>query len=163
MATGAGGPMEDMSASVRRTASQQSSARARLTIHVGPPLRGALDRHPTDDAATVVNRLAERYHEILRRSVPQLAEAEWLALADALNGVLLESHSIGLLWAEVEEADREGILSRKWGIDARDLSRRLRDLPYASLAAIAEIVERLWAEPEADFGEQLRAWGVVRE
>lgn len=48
------------------------------------------------------------------------------------------------LWSDIEEADRIEDLGEKWGIDAKALSSRLREMPYCQKCAIIEVVSRFW-------------------
>lgn len=86
--------------------------------------------------------LLRRYEDILANSCPAFTDAEWSALADALADTDLEdADSLRRLYATVcHELQRRG-LERKWGIDARALSRRLGALSRAEEAALVEIVE----------------------
>jgi hypothetical protein len=90
--------------------------------------------------------VAARYREIIRRSVPALTEAEWMACADALNGVWLGDPVTGppTLWMEIADADQLDGLGAKWGIDAQALAQRLRDAHYAAAMAVIDVVERPW-------------------
>lgn len=140
----------------------------RLSLYVGPPLRALLDERGGESEAHgspagggvsgIVNTVADRYRECLRRSVPVLTEAEWMAVADALNGVWLagDASHLAVVWAEIEDTDRLNGLGAKWGIDALALARRLRELPYAGLLAVVDVVERLWQDPGADWAVRLR-------
>lgn len=118
----------------------------RITIYVGEPLARLLD--DAENRSGRLNTVAERYLEIVRRDVPELSEAEWCVVCDALNGYWMEgAPELGLrfAWANIADADRLDGLGRKWGVDAQALAVRIRDLPMGALVALAEVVERFWA------------------
>lgn len=140
----------------------------RIKLYIGPPLRALLDarggaendQHVLAGAGVsgIVNTAADRYQEILRRSVPVLTEAEWMACADALNGVWLsgEIAYLSAVWTEIADADRLNGLGAKWGVDAQALAVRVGGLPYAAVVALVDIVERLWLRHEEDWAVRLR-------
>lgn len=105
----------------------------------------------------------ERYYALLKLSLPAFSEAEASLIVDALNGSMLESHSGHLLWAEIDDAVREG-LAEKWGVAGPALVERLRALPPFAQYAVWEAAEVWWNGPyrEADWGASLRAVGLVR-
>lgn len=141
----------------------------RLALYVGPPLRELLDarggegndQHVLSGAGVsgIINTVADRYTEILRRSVPTLSEREWMACADALHGVWLTDAGayLAAVWIEIKDGDRLSGLGRKWGIDAHALAMRLREAPYAELVALVDLVERLWLRTDEDRSVRLRA------
>lgn len=133
----------------------------RIHIYVGGPLRRLLDGRPDDPASHAINAVVERYQTIVARSIPALTEAEWMATADALNGVALWHEAGCLPWLEVADADRLNGLGAKWRVDAQALARRLHDAPYASVVAVIDVVERLWARVGDDWPTLLRAWGAL--
>lgn len=140
----------------------------RLAVYLGPPLTRLLAARSGADQTQhvpggaglsgVVNMAVDRYQEIIRRSMPTLTEAEWMACADALNGVWLagEAAHLAVVWIEIEDGDRRNGLGAKWGIDALALARRLREAPYAAVVAVVDVVERLWRQTEADWSVRLR-------
>jgi len=117
----------------------------RIHVYVGEPLARLLDG--AENRSGRLNTLAERYLEIVRRDVPELAEAEWCALCDALDGYWMEGApepGLRFAWASIADADRLDGLGDKWGVDAQALAARVRDLPTGALVALAEVVERFW-------------------
>ena len=96
-----------------------------------------------------LRRDIERYYEAIAATLGEigLSEPEWNYLRDLLNGSLLDASTARYLWAEVEDAEPE--IADKWGIDARDLSGRIRTLPTFSRLAICDAVERWWRAIEA--------------
>jgi hypothetical protein len=145
----------------------------RIHVYLGEPLRRLLDARATEEAgytaSSLVNTVADRYQEMVRRSMPALSEREWMACADALNGVWLSSDAGGAsltlatVWAEIADADRLNGLGEKWGIDAQALARRLREAPYAEVVAVVDVVETLWSRPNTDWSARLRELGALPE
>jgi hypothetical protein len=121
----------------------------RLQIYAGPPIRAALADIDAGERSRRLNMMAARYREILRRSLPDLARPEWLAICDACNGLWLDTSEddgvgIATFGAEIADADRLAGLGAKWGIDAQALARLIEALPFAAKAAVVEVVERFW-------------------
>ncbi len=148
----------------------------RIRVYPGPPLRRLLDERGGEEqilhvlggagVSGVVNMVADRYQEIVRRSMPELTEKEWFACADALNGVWLSDAAgmyLGEIWIEIADSDRLNGLGEKWGIDAQDLARRLRGMPFAAVLAVVDVVERLWAQPQSNWSDRLRLLGALSE
>jgi len=128
---------------------------SRTSLYLGAALRRLLDDRPEGAGlwtrSGLLNTVAARYAEIVRRHCPTLTLAEWCACMDALNGVWMQAQSTeeaGLLtvvWAEVYDADRLDGLGVKWGCDARTLAERIREMDYAATVALVDAVERWWA------------------
>lgn len=106
----------------------------------------------------------ERYYALLgaELSTLDLSEAEAGLVADALNGILLEPHTMRLLWANVADAIRLQGLDRKWGVDGEALVEKLRALTPGQIWALADAAERFWVAPAAPTAERLRQVGLVR-
>lgn len=78
---------------------------------------------------------------------PALTRNEWLALADANNGTVLD-YSIGyehpISGVTLNLYDSAPELDEKWGISCADLARRIRGMPLVEQLAIFEVVRRFW-------------------
>lgn len=117
---------------------------------------GSVERNTSGRLSSIV----ERYGEIVRRHAPALSLGEWCAICDANNGCFMDDipESVTMLWANV--ADSPGI-GEKWAVDADDLVRRMRGLTYAESIAVAEVVQRFWADTRSrDNHEWLTACGA---
>lgn len=113
-------------------------------------------RHSRNEVA---RRDLERYYAVLRRSLPTFDRQEALAILDATNGTAFDPTTVGLLWADVDDA--EG-LGEKWGIDRHALVARLRGLTYAESMALVDAAERFWSYgKDADTDLALEASGLV--
>lgn len=100
-------------------------------------------------ASNRINSIIVRYGAICKKDCPELTVSEWMACCDVLNSTIRdtvsESQDIArFLWAEIEEAEIDG-LGEKWGIDCKEFSARLREMPYSSQCAIVEVVSRFWS------------------
>lgn len=88
-----------------------------------------------------------RYFEALRRARTELQAVfsgkELALLCDVLNGSLMQSYSVPLLYAEVEDSLPDGY-AEKWEVDGPTLVERLRNLSYIQNAALVDAVERWW-------------------
>ncbi|MGD9892303.1 MAG: hypothetical protein AB7R89_28675 [Dehalococcoidia bacterium] len=121
--------------------------------------RGAGDDNP----GAVAKLSLERYFEALDRELRVLAltHAEAGLLADACRGTLWEPHTVPLLWAEVDEAIRNGDLAAKWGVPGAAFVARLRALTYTQALAVADGVERFWRIADDDVDAALRKSGLT--
>jgi hypothetical protein len=116
-----------------------------------------------DSRSRLIAGLIARYDEVVRRSIPQLAEKEWMLVADALNGIWLleEPRHVHYIELEIADAIRLNKLDSKWEVDGAELNRKIHALDYAGRLSIVDAVERLWCDPQADFAGKLREWGVL--
>lgn len=113
-----------------------------------------LDLGGGDSLSGTINRLADRYYEIVRRSRIDLSPGELDAVRDALNGWLAEPAATiaGGPALEVEDALPDGLAERH-GIDGPALVAKLRGLTYAQEVALVDAVEQYWRTVSADGGE----------
>lgn len=136
-----------------------------------PDLVARADREPEDGqvsertVAQAADRDLHRYYYHLLSVLARLtfSQAEASFIVDALNGLLTEPHTADLVWANLDDAAREG-LGEKWGIDGVALAARVRALgPFGQLA-IADAAERYWQGPSqvGDRSAALRSVGLVR-
>lgn len=115
----------------------------RTTIYLTDRAETALGRG--DSLSGSINRIADRYHEVVRRSRVDLLPAELDAVRDALNGWLAEPAATiaGGPALEVEDALQDGLAERH-GIDGPELVAKLRALTYPQEVALVDAVERYW-------------------
>ena len=139
---------------------------APVQFRPGQDLARQLEERVVEDFAGSYNAVAkrdlERYYDALERelALQVWTEAEASAICDALNGLWLRE-SLGIRYAWAEIADANG-LGEKWGVDQADLVRRVRELQPGGLCALADAVERFWADPERPTAVALREVGLVR-
>lgn len=126
----------------------------RLSIYAGDPLERlvadrASDARPT---TTVVNAVADRYLEIVRRCLPQLSRAEWLLCCDSLNGTITTDRAelLAVMWAGIADSIHLDNLADKWHVDGAALVARLRALSYPETVALVDTVERFWERTTRD-------------
>ena len=125
-----------------------------LKIYAGAPVRQLLRNHGLtrnplieDTPTAAINRVVDRYHAIVERSLPVLTTSQWGVVFDALDGVWEEidpSMYVDKLDQAVADAIERAGLDRKWTVDAEDLVARLQFLSFAEKLAIIEMAER-WA------------------
>lgn len=120
----------------------------KLGVYMSEPLeRLVKDREAQDSLSGRLSTAADRYLEICDRHKPELSEAEWNACRDALNGCwMADTMSVESVWASIYDADRLDGLGKKWGIDAKALAIRIRDMPLVEKIALIEAVESWWAK-----------------
>lgn len=97
----------------------------------------------TGSLSGTVNRIADRYYEIVRRSRPDLTPAELDAVRDACSGWLAEPAATiaGGVALEVQDALDDGLAER---VDGAALVAKLSALTYAQEVALVDSVEQYW-------------------
>lgn len=135
------------------------------------PLREELESRehfPVGGANMVARRDLTRYYALLRDSIREveLTPGEAAYICDCLNGTIFGEHFYSLVWAEVADAEEDG-LGEKWGVDAKALADRLRGASLGCRMAIVDAAERAWAvwgeDPTADLEETLRLVGLLQK
>lgn len=148
------------SAAMRPSYARPSGRRAlKTSIAVTPETAAIIDpRSAGMDRSTVIRILLGWYAEIVRRERPALAEAEWNAIRDALNGtwLLAEQADVGLLAGglpvEIADACRLEGLAEKWAVDGAALVAQLDALGFAARLAVIDDAVRFWAAVAAEQG-----------
>jgi len=116
-----------------------------------------------------LNSICERYGMIMSRDNVELTVGEWCAIIDTKKDTFefdeLFSHQhFGLsLWSDLLEAEHFGDMSGRHGIDAKALATRLRELTYAQLCTVLEVVSRFWQDEPCQSGsiqDELEAAGA---
>lgn len=119
-------------------------------VYIGSELEAAIGPlHNSISVSHRINRLGDRYREIMRRTQieKKLTEAEWNLMRDSLNGTINEPASqITRLWHGIEDSIKLDGLAQKWDVDGDALLSKLRDLTYVEEVAAVEFVERWWIE-----------------
>ncbi len=125
----------------------------RFTVHLPPKALEALGRDDMIGLSGRITEVALRYRALLDDAMPTLTEAQWSAICDVLNGTWLicddierTGDPVHSIWASIADSDEDGT-GEKWNIDPLALAATLRDMPYASQAAVAEVVRRFWKHP----------------
>lgn len=134
--------------------------RGGMSIYAGPPIRALLDGHDENRSARL-NTVAERYAAIVAAHTPELSEAEWCAVCDALNGCFMGAGEalLGVRYAWANVADCEG-LGTKWGVDQDALAQRLRTASLAEQVSVAEVVQRFSRNTDLALREALELAGA---
>ena len=120
-------------------------------------------RGDDDERNEIARRDLERYYHALDRELQSLAltHAEASLLADALNGTLWDVPSVPLLWAQVDDAIKDGGLDTKWGVHRDDFVARLRSLSYTQALSVIDAVDRFWRVAGDDLDAALRESGLT--
>jgi hypothetical protein len=113
-------------------------------------------------ASGVVNAVADRYLEIVRRSCPVLSVPEWSLIFDSLNGVWAQDSAalyVGALAHGISDSIALDRLDQKWGVDGAALLRALNDCTFCQLVAVVDAAERFWAASDrsGDVRDQVAA------
>lgn len=118
------------------------------SIYVGHELRDAIGVVGPGELSARINRIGDRYAEILRRQkIPmRFTEAELNLLKDSFNGVIHEpATSIRGISTGVQDSIELDGLAEKWGVDGPALIAKLQGLDYVGEVALVEYVEAYWA------------------
>lgn len=103
------------------------------SVYFGPPLAAlTADLKGSESVSGRLNRVAERYLELLKRHGLDLTEAERLILGNCLSGSFCEPLMIRHLADEVEDSEFAG------QPEARDLIVKLRGASFSDLLATVE-------------------------
>lgn len=120
----------------------------RLSIYAGDPIDRLLEERASDahPATTVVNAVADRYLQVIRRCRPTLSRQEWLLVCDSLNSTITWDNAelLAATWAGIEDSIKLDGLADKWGVDGPGLVARLQALSYPETVAMVDTVERFW-------------------
>lgn len=121
-----------------------------VTIRVPENLYDAL----TKDGKSISQQLVETTTRAIALNMLSRNElkgkftpGEWKALADTLNGLLVEGqfrYVPSVLVANLEDGDLYEGLSEKWGIDLNALCEKVESLTAAQLDALYSRVESFW-------------------
>ena len=103
-----------------------------------------------DNRSGIINRDLERYYTVLDRALRtvSLTENEALLIVDVLNGSILDTLSVRMLWAGVEDAINLDKVDEKWGINGAALVEKLRSLGEIQCLAVVAAAERFWADED---------------
>ena len=141
-----------------------NTPQGRQTIYVPKdpeaPLRRLLDWKDGENISTVVNSVSGRYLEVIYHSVPKgIADQEWCFLFDVFKSPWnLEVHGVDGMEEEVDRASNYDRLHEKWGVDGKEMIKKLRRWQYAQRLAIIELVEAFWRmETDQPYDQVIRA------
>lgn len=121
-------------------------------VWFGPDLQRLVDERSDREggmrsASGVINAVADRYLEIIRRSTPVLSTGEWCLIFDALNGVWAQDHAslyVGALAHGVHDHIHLNDADKKWEVDGGALLQKLGTYSFCQLTAIVDAAERFW-------------------
>lgn len=156
--------MEEMEASLaafRERAGRLPERSARRTVHLSPEAQTIIGQGQHMSLSGRINSIIHQYGAICTDACPALTQGEWCAICDVLNGTWLQaetSHVTPGRWIghELAEAVEDGT-GEKWGIDLRDLARRVNAMDLPAKIALTEVVVKFWAgcDRAAPLAEQL--------
>jgi hypothetical protein len=125
----------------------------RFTVHLPPKALDALGKDDMIGLSGRITEVAMRYRALLDDAMPTLTQAQWCAICDVLNGTWLicediegRGDPVRSVWVSVADSAEDGT-GEKWNVDVPALAATLRDMPYASQAAVCEVVRRFWKHP----------------
>lgn len=132
----------------------------RYSIYPSPALDRVLSARLSSDEgrsrSALISAIADRYAEVVARSMPLLSLPEWGLIFEAINGywsrdhAYLSAHGIAL---EVADASNLNGADVQWGIDGNALVERIDGMPFASKIAILDASERFCATNTQPDGE----------
>jgi hypothetical protein len=96
--------------------------------------------------SAVINRDLERLYSLYRRSIVKLdfSVEELMLIVDCLNGSLMDTVAVSLLWAQIEDGIAIERLDEKWKVDGKVLVDKLKALKVFDCMAIVDAAERFW-------------------
>lgn len=128
----------------------------RVMFHlVDDDMKAALERRARDgESFSLVARTAvERYLTALELDLRSLrgvfTEAELCLMADAVNGVLYEAHTIPQLAGDVDDHIQLNQADTRFKVDGAALLEKLHRLTAGQTFALVDSLERFWRTPEA--------------
>lgn len=130
-------------------------------VWFGPDLQRLVDERSDREggmrsASGVINAVADRYLEIIRRSTPVLSTGEWCLIFDALNGVWAQDHAalyVGALAHGIHDHIALSQADKKWQVDGPVLMQKLGTYSFCQLTAIVDAAERFWVSPAVIGGD----------
>lgn len=130
----------------------------KLSISLQPRTMAEIEKRiESDNVSAAMNRILDRYFGLLNRALAewrsQLSDAEYALILDATNGTMFaDTISLGMLWAEIEDAIELDGLDRKWSVDGAALVAKLQAGGMIGQTALVDASERWWRRVAA--GEQ---------
>ena len=130
----------------------------RTSIYIGSELTRLLNGRSDANSGLrstsgVLNAVADRYLEIVRRSLPTLTEGEWCLIWDSLNGVWAQDNAglyvPGIIMG-VSDSISLDALDQKWSVDGKALLSKLHEMSFCNLVAIVDSAELFWADNAAE-------------
>lgn len=124
-----------------------------MTIRVPQELASWIEAKKGSSNGAIVDALytamyTEKYAD--REIQGKLTENEWKALADSLNGSLIDGafrFASSALVAHTEDADKYDGIGDKWGVDISRLCEKIAKLSCSQVEAIYRRVESFWDNP----------------
>lgn len=119
---------------------------------------------PGANISGAINTLAQRYSEIVARTLPQLSSDEWLLLFDVLHTESSPEYvGVFSIPALVSFAISHQGAAAKWGVDGEALAVRLAAMSLCELYAILDAGGRFWLKEGGSNAERvLRTVGPGR-
>ena len=121
----------------------------KINISVGLDLERYLATRlpPGGNVSGSINTLAQRYSEIVQRTLPLLRTREWLLLFDALQVEASPDYAgVFSIPGLVSFAITHQGAAEKWDVNGPDLVRRLEALSLCELYAILDAAGRFWLQ-----------------
>ncbi len=117
------------------------------SYYLSPEKIGVIESRGKNASASL-ERIIDRYGELMRRSRPELTEAQWNLIYDAMNGTLHEPAQLirGSVAHGIGDAIALDGLADKWQVDGPALINLLASLTYAQEVAVVDAAERYWAK-----------------
>lgn len=117
--------------------------------HILAAMDGRSHRGAGEDRSSIIWRSLARYLAIISRAKLDMAKRfdrqECALILDACNGTaFMDTISIQLLPAGVEDAIEMDGLDKKWQVDGAELMRKLNSLSYAERMALVDAISLWW-------------------
>lgn len=138
----------------------------KINISVGADLERYLATRTTtgSNVSGAINTMAQRYGEIVQRTLPQLTTNEWLLLFDTLHAESSPDYAgVFSIPGLVGFAISHQAAAEKWSVSGPDLLQRLEAMSLCELYAILDAGGRFWLQEGGSNAERvLRTVGPGR-
>lgn len=133
-------------------------------VWFGPQLQRLIDERADRasgkrSASGVINAVADRYLEIVRRSMPVFGVGEWCLIFDSLKGIWAQDHAalyVGALTHGISDSIALDRIDHKWAVDGAALVDMIEQCSFCARVAIVDAAERFWAAPDQPDAEGWR-------
>lgn len=122
------------------------------TIYITEKNVQEIKKRGENNISGTINRDLDRLYYLYQRALSEISLSipEACLIVDALNGVIMDTITAPLLWAQIEEAVRTDGLDKKWEIDGEKLITKLKSLNITQSLAVIDAAERFWELPDEE-------------
>lgn len=121
----------------------------KLSVSIAPDITGQINARAEGNVSGAINKSLMRYFALLQRSLAelrsQLSDQECALILDATNGsAFVDTITLNMLWADIEDACNLDGLDRKWSVDGPALVAKIKNAGMTGQTALIDASERWW-------------------